>query len=90
MKSTLTRTVVATALITAASGAFAHEDYSESGATHWLEHVQASSSQPSERQLSRYGYASSTTPVRGVIVREMAGMVDMMHFLVMVVGWFSW
>lgn len=68
MKSTLTRTVVATALITAASGAFAHEDYSESGATHWLEHVQASSSQPSERQLARYGYASSATPVRGVIV----------------------
>jgi hypothetical protein len=68
MKSTLTRTVVATALITVASGAFAHEDYSERGTTHWLEHQQAATSQPSERELARYGYASSGTPVRGVAV----------------------
>lgn len=68
MKSTLTRTVVATALITVASGAFAHEDYSEGGTTHWLEHVQSTTGQPSERQLARYGYASSAAPVRGVAV----------------------
>ncbi|WP_422614272.1 CzcE family metal-binding protein [Aromatoleum evansii] len=50
--------VVATALIAAASGASAHTDYSESGTAHWLEQVQASSSQPSERQLAPYGYAA--------------------------------
>lgn len=68
MKSTLTRAIVATALISAASGAFAHEDYSEGGATHWLEHVQASPSQPTERQLAPYGYAATGAPERAVVI----------------------
>ncbi|WP_018991639.1 CzcE family metal-binding protein [Aromatoleum toluclasticum] len=69
MKSTLTRTVVASALLVAVSGASAHADYSESGATHWLEHVRASSSQPSERQLAPYGYAApGGAPGRLIVV----------------------
>ncbi|WP_018988613.1 CzcE family metal-binding protein [Aromatoleum toluclasticum] len=69
MNSTLNRMVVATALLAAASGASAHTDYSESGATHWLEHVQASSSQPSERQLAPYGYAApGGAPGRLIVV----------------------
>lgn len=70
-KSTLTRVVTASALIVAATpGAFAHEDYSEGGAMHWLEHVAASRSEPGERQLARYGYAVSGAPSRGVVIDD--------------------
>lgn len=68
MKTNLTRIVLLSALLTTASGAFAHEDYSERGATHWLEHLQASPSQPSERQLAQYGYAVPGTPSRVITI----------------------
>lgn len=69
MNSTLNRMVVATALLAAASGTSAHTDYSEDGATHWLEHVQTSSSQPSERKLAPYGYAApGGAPIRLLVV----------------------
>lgn len=66
MNNTLTRIAVASALLAAASGAFAHEDYSEGGATHWLEHVQASPGR--ERQLAPYGYAVPGAADRAVVV----------------------
>ena len=50
------------------SAAFAHEDYSKRGTLHWLEHVQARASSPTERELATYGYASNATPSRTVIV----------------------
>lgn len=68
MNTTLTRFVIASALLTAACGAYAHEDYSEGGAAHWAEHVTASSSHPTERQLAPYGYASPATPARGITI----------------------
>lgn len=68
MNNTLTRIAFASALLAAASGAFAHEDYSEGGATHWLEHLQASPSRPSERQLAPYGYAMPSAADRAVVV----------------------
>ncbi len=47
------------------SAAFAHEDYSEGGALHWLEEVsKARASSPTERELATYGYASNATPSR--------------------------
>lgn len=69
MTSTLTRITIASALLAVASGAAAHTDYSETGTTHWLEHVQASSSQPSERQQAPYGYAApGGAPGRLIVV----------------------
>lgn len=70
MKAKLIPAVAASTLLIAASGAFAHEDYSRGGATHWLEHVQATSSRPSDQQLARYGYASPATPARGITIDQ--------------------
>ncbi|NMG29961.1 CzcE family metal-binding protein [Aromatoleum evansii] len=76
---TLTRLVLASGLLTAASGAFAHEDCSEKSATHWCGHVAAFSSQPTEQQLARYGYASSAMPTREVIIDKVKRHINVVR-----------
>ena len=69
MKKSIIAVLAVSAISTlGSSAAFAHEDYSEGGALHWLEHVQARASSPTERELATYGYASNATPSRTVIV----------------------
>jgi len=50
------------------SAAFAHEDYSEAGTLHWLEHVQERASSPAERELAAYGYITNANPSRTLTV----------------------
>jgi len=56
--SGLTRIAFAAVMFAAAASTSAHTDYSENGSAHWLEHVSAPSSQPTERQLAPYGHAA--------------------------------
>lgn len=50
MKKSIIAVLAVSAISTlGSSAAFAHEDYSEGGALHWLEHVQARASSPTER-----------------------------------------
>lgn len=62
------RIVIAALILAAAAGASAHTDYSEYGSAHWLEHVRASSRQPTERQLAPYGHAAPAAAPGKVIV----------------------
>ena len=56
MKKSIIAVLAVSAISTlGSSAAFAHEDYSEGGALHWLEHVQARASSPTERELATYG-----------------------------------
>jgi len=49
MKKSIIAVLAVSAISTlGSSAAFAHEDYSEGGALHWLEHVQARASSPTE------------------------------------------
>ena len=69
MKKSIIATLAVSAISTlGSSAAFAHEDYSERGTLHWLEHVQERVSSPSERELAKYGYAGNATPSRTVTV----------------------
>ena len=69
MKKSIIAVLAVSAISTlGSSAAFAHEDYSEGGALHWLEHVQARASSPSERELAAYGYTSNATPSRTIAV----------------------
>jgi hypothetical protein len=69
MKKSIIATLAVSAISTfGSSAAFAHEDYSERGTLHWLEHVQERVSSPSERELAMYGYAGNATPSRTVTV----------------------
>ena len=69
MKKSIIAVLAVSAIRTlGSSAAFAHEDYSKRGTLHWLEHVQARASSPTERELATYGYASNATPSRTVIV----------------------
>lgn len=51
-----------------AGPALAHEDYSEAGALHWLQHAQESKGQPTAQQLAPYGYAAKGTADRTVVL----------------------
>lgn len=55
--------ITATLLLTM-SGAFAHEDYTDAGSLHWLQHIAETKGEPSARALAAYGYASDGTPSR--------------------------
>ena len=67
MKKSIIAVLAVSAISTLGSSAvFAHEDYSEGGSLHWLEHVQARASSPSARELATYGYAGNATPSRTV------------------------
>lgn len=69
MKTALTRLAGISALVVLTStSAFAHEDYSEGAALHWLEHVNAAKSQPSERELAAHGYAVSGVANRAISI----------------------
>lgn len=58
MSKPLSRLSLIAALTLATAGtALAHEDYSEAGALHWVQHAQQSVSQPSARQLAPFGHA---------------------------------
>lgn len=69
MKTTLTRLAAISAVVALTStSAFAHQDYSEGGSLHWLEHLATEKSQPSERALAPYGYASLGTADRTIVI----------------------
>jgi hypothetical protein len=57
--------VVALGLAGAGTG-YAHEDYSEAGASHWLSHVSETRGAPTANQLAPYGYAATINPDREV------------------------
>lgn len=60
MSKPLSRLSLLAALTLATAGqALAHEDYSEAGALHWVQHAQQSGSQPTAQQLAPFGYAAS-------------------------------
>ena len=64
------KTLTLVALLGASIGttAFAHEDYSEGGTAHWLQHVMQSTSQPSANAMAPLGYAVSGQGDRAVAV----------------------
>ena len=69
MKKSIIAVLAVSAISTlGSSAAFAHEDYSDAGSLHWLEHVNARASNPTERELAAYGYTSNATPSRTIIV----------------------
>lgn len=69
MNRTLYRVIALSTLLTATtSTAFAHTDDSERGTLHWLDHLQASAAQPSERQLAPYGYETTGAPERTIVI----------------------
>lgn len=69
MNRTLHRVIAISTLLTVTtSTALAHIDDSERGTLHWLDHLQASAAQPSERQLAPYGYETSAVPERTIVI----------------------
>ncbi|NMG29963.1 CzcE family metal-binding protein [Aromatoleum evansii] len=69
MNVSFPRVIALTILVGAGTAnALAHTDYSEAGASHWLEHAQAASGQPTKRQLAPYGYLSSAPAERTAII----------------------
>ena len=77
MKKSIIAILAVSAISTlGSSAAFAHEDYSERGTLHWLEHVQERVSSPSERELATYGYASNAAPSRTVTVNADTSYVN--------------
>lgn len=81
MNRTLKRVVAISALLSlATSSAFAHTDDSERGTLHWLDHLQASAAQPSERQLAPYGYATTGAPERTVVIDRSTRHLNVVQF----------
>ena len=75
MKKSAIGVLAISAFVTlSSSAAFAHENYSEGGALHWLEHVNAQASNSTERQLAPYGYAGTGTPSGVTSTRHRAGL----------------
>lgn len=69
MKTTLTKIALIASLgAIVTTPALAHEDYSESGSLHWLQHVSESKGQPTANQLAPFGYASTGTAARVVSI----------------------
>ncbi|HCZ13959.1 MAG TPA: hypothetical protein DHV85_05035 [Candidatus Accumulibacter sp.] len=65
MKNKLAKfSLIAALSVTAATTAFAHQDYSETQIEHWLTHVQESKGQPTSNQMAAYGYASPGVAAR--------------------------
>ncbi|MDO8293979.1 MAG: CzcE family metal-binding protein [Gallionella sp.] len=69
MKTTLTKiALIASLSAIGTTAAMAHEDYSESGSVHWLQHVSESKGQPTANQLVPYGYQSTGAAARVVSI----------------------
>ncbi len=69
MSKPLSRLSLAAVLALAATGpALAHEDYSEAGALHWIQHAQESASQPTAQQLAPFGYALDGAADRVIVL----------------------
>lgn len=60
--------LIAALAVTVAGPALAHEDYSEAGTLHWIQHAQESSSQSTTRQLAPLGYASDGAADRVIVL----------------------
>lgn len=65
-----TLSIVAALAAVLANPALAHEDYSEAGALHWIQHAQESGSQPSTRQLAPFGYAADSAAADRIIALD--------------------
>lgn len=63
----------------ASTAALAHEDYSEAGSIHWLQHVSQSKAQPDARQLAPYGYATTGGASRVVDIADDTRRLDVTH-----------
>ena len=69
MKTTLTKiALIASLSAIGTTAAMAHEDYSEGGSMHWLQHVSESKGQPTANQLAPFGYASTGAAARVVSI----------------------
>jgi hypothetical protein len=69
MKTTLTKiALIASLSAIGTTAAMAHEDYSETGSMHWLQHVSESKSQPTANQLAPFGYQSTGAAARAVSI----------------------
>lgn len=69
MKTTLTKiALIASLSAIGTTAAMAHEDYSESGSMHWLQHVSESRGQPTANQLAPFGYATTGAAARVVSI----------------------
>lgn len=67
MKSKISPLVIAVALgATAAGGAYAHEDFTEAGSSHWLSHLWDQPAAPTANALAPYGYPAAKSPEREV------------------------
>ncbi len=60
--------LIAALSVAGATTAFAHEDYTEGGSSHWISHVVVNKSRPAANRIDPYGYATSGTAERVVDV----------------------
>lgn len=71
MKPKTTQLALITAFSLVAAGAsYAHEDYSEAGAVHWLSHVSETNSAPTANQQASFGYAATKAADREVTLNS--------------------
>jgi hypothetical protein len=69
MKTTLTKiALIASLSAIGTTAAMAHEDYSESGGMHWLQHASESKGQPTANQLAPFGYVTTGAAARVVSI----------------------
>ncbi|WP_153133038.1 CzcE family metal-binding protein [Dechloromonas hortensis] len=67
MKTKFSQLALIAALSLATVGtSYAHEDYSEGGANHWLSHVSETKTAPTANQLASFGYAATKNADREV------------------------
>lgn len=77
MKTKLvTHSLIALFSAGASTAVLAHEDYSEAGSIHWLQHVSQSKAQPDERQRAPYGYATTGGAGRVVDIADDTRRLD--------------
>ena len=69
MKTKISQLMAIAAMSLAAVGTtYAHEDYSEAGANHWLSHVAESTGSPTANQQAAFGYAATKSADREITV----------------------
>lgn len=69
MKNALTKiALIASLNAIGTTAALAHEENSESGSLHWLQHVSESKSQPTANQLAPFGYSTTGATARVVSI----------------------
>ncbi len=69
MKMKISQLAVIAAMSLAAVGTtYAHEDYSEAGAMHWISHVAESKGSPTANEQATFGYAATRNADREITV----------------------